>query len=127
VDVSNPTTSFFEALARRGHETFLEDVAATIRFDLTHDKGVDRWFMAIERGDVRVSRDGGEADCVIRSSRATFDRIISGQSQLYPAWLRNEIKTEGDVRLFRVTSRLIPAAPGAHHPRDFVRERRRAA
>ncbi|MEU4779126.1 SCP2 sterol-binding domain-containing protein [Micromonospora sp. NPDC023633] len=125
--MSNPTTSFFQALARRGHETALEEVVATIRFDLTHEKGVDRWFMVIERGDVRVSRDGGEADFVIHSSRATFDRIIGGQSQLYPAWLRNEIRTEGDVRLFRIASRLIPAAPGAHHPRDFGRERRRAA
>ncbi|MER7336205.1 MULTISPECIES: SCP2 sterol-binding domain-containing protein [unclassified Micromonospora] len=125
--MSNPTTSFFQALARRGHETSLEEIAATIRFDLTHEKGVDRWFMVIERGDVRVSRDGGEADCVIHTSRATFDRIITGQSQLYPAWLRNEIRTEGDVRLFRVTSRLIPAAPGARHPREFGRERRRAA
>ncbi|MER5334310.1 SCP2 sterol-binding domain-containing protein [Micromonospora sp. NPDC002717] len=125
--MSDPTTSFFQALARRGHETLVEDATATMRFELTHEQGVDRWFVEIERGDVRVSRDGGEADCVFYGSRATFDRIIGGQAQMYPAWLRNEIRTEGDVRLFRVFGRLIPAPPGARHPRDFGRERRRVA
>ncbi|WP_405098332.1 SCP2 sterol-binding domain-containing protein [Micromonospora sp. NBC_01412] len=125
--MSNPTTSFFEALSRRGHEALLEEATGTIRFDLTHEQGVDRWFVAIERGDVRVSRDGGEADCVFRGSRATFDRVFAGQSQLYPAWLRNEVRTEGDNRLARIFLRLVPGAPGAHHPRDFARERSSAA
>ncbi|MEU0157028.1 SCP2 sterol-binding domain-containing protein [Micromonospora fulviviridis] len=125
--MSNPTTSFFQSLARRGHETLLEDATGTIRFDLTHEQGVDRWFVAIERGDIRVSRDGGKADCVFHGSRATFDRILAGQSQMYPSWLRNEITTPGDVRLARLFVRLMPAPPGAHHPRDFGRERRRAA
>ncbi|MEU5950217.1 SCP2 sterol-binding domain-containing protein [Micromonospora sp. NPDC047465] len=123
----NPSTSFFEALGRRGHEALLEEVTGTIRFDLTHEQGVDRWLVAIERGDVRVSRDGGEADCALHGSRATFDRIVSGQSQLYPAWLRNEIRAEGDLLLSRTFLRLMPGPPGAQHPRDFGRERRRAA
>ncbi len=125
--MSDPTTSFFEALGRRGHEAHLEDATGTIRFDLTHEGGLDRWFLAIDRGDLRVSRDGGEADCVFHGSRATFDRIVSGQSQVYPAWLRNEIRTEGDVRLLRLFGRLIPEAPGSRHPRDLGRERRGAA
>ncbi|MFG3711659.1 SCP2 sterol-binding domain-containing protein [Micromonospora sp. NPDC047730] len=125
--MADPTTSFFQALARRGHETLVEEATATMRFDLTHEHGVDRWFVAIEQGDVHVSRDGGEADCVFYGSRATFDRIIDGQLQIYPAWLRNEVRTEGDVRLFRIFNRLLPAPPGARHPRDFGRERRRAA
>lgn len=125
--MSNPTTTFFETLGHRGHEALLEDATATMRFDLTHERGVDRWFVAIERGDLRVSRDGGEADCVFHGSRATFDRIVGGQSQIFPAWLRNEVRTEGDVRLIRLFGRLIPGAPGSHHPRDFGRERRGAA
>ncbi|SCF23368.1 SCP-2 sterol transfer family protein [Micromonospora viridifaciens] len=125
--MSNPTTSFFEALGRRGHEALLGDASGTIRFDLTTERGVDRWLLLIDRGDVRVSRDGGGADCVFRCSRATFDRIVAGQSQIYSAWLRNELRTEGDVRLVRLVQRLLPGSPGARHPRDFARERRRAA
>ncbi|OKI51488.1 SCP2 sterol-binding domain-containing protein [Micromonospora sp. CB01531] len=125
--MSNPTTSFFEGLGRRGHEALLEEATGTIRFDLTHEQGIDRWVLAIERGDFRVSRDEGEADCVVHSSRAAFDRIVSGQSQIYSAWVRNELRTEGDVRLARLVQRLMPGPPEAHHPRDFVRERRRAA
>ncbi|MFI6823416.1 SCP2 sterol-binding domain-containing protein [Micromonospora sp. NPDC050187] len=125
--MSDPTTSFFEAIGRGGHVDMLEEATGSIRFDLTHEQGVDRWFVAIERGDIRVSRDGGKADCVFHGSRATFDRILAGQSQMYPAWLRNEITTEGDVRLARLFVRLMPAPPEAHHPREFGRERRRAA
>ncbi len=123
----NPITSFFGALGRRGHEPLLEEATGTIRFDLTHERGVDRWFVAIERGDVRVLRDGGEADCVFHASRATFDRIVSGQSLQYTAWLRNELTVEGDTRLGRLFHRLWPGPPGAHHPRDFARERRGVA
>lgn len=125
--MSNPTTRFFEALGRRGHETLVEEATATIRFDLTHEQGVDRWFLVIDRGNLRVSRDGGEADCVFHCSRAAFDRFVGGRSQIYSAWLRNELRTEGDVRLLRIAQRLMPGSPGAHHPRDFARERRCAA
>ncbi|TDC58698.1 sterol-binding protein [Micromonospora sp. KC207] len=125
--MSNPTTRFFEALGQRGHEPLLEDATGTIRFDLTHEHRVDRWFVAIERGDLRVSRDGGEVDSVIRTSRATFDRALAGQS-LYAAWLRNELAIEGRNRsLPRLFTRLLPGRPGARHPRDFRRERRSAA
>lgn len=125
--MSDPTTSFFEALGRRGHEALLAEATGTIRFDLTHEQGVDRWWVVIERGDVRVSRNGGEADCLIHGRRATFDRIIGGKSQIYSAWVRNELRAEGDVRLARLFQRAMPGPTGAHHPRDFARERRRAA
>ncbi|OZV72707.1 hypothetical protein CA850_32145 [Micromonospora echinospora] len=125
--MSDPITSFFKAIGRGGHVDMLEEATGSIRFDLTHEQGVDRWFVAIERGDIRVSRDGGKADCVFHGSRATFDRILAGQSQMYPAWLRNEITTEGDVRLARLFVRLMPAPPEAHHPREFGRQRERAA
>ncbi|MEH0846409.1 SCP2 sterol-binding domain-containing protein [Micromonospora sp. CPCC 205711] len=124
--MSNPTASFFEALGRRGHEPLLKEATGTLRFDLAHDHEVDRWFLVIERGDVRVSRDEErEADCLVHGSRAVFDRIVSGRSHIYAAWVRNELRTEGDVRLARLLQRIMPGPPGAHHPREFARERKR--
>jgi putative sterol carrier protein len=126
--MSNPTASFFEALGRRGHEPLLEDASGIIRFDLAHDHDVDRWFVVITRGDLRVSRDEeGEADCLIRASKAAFDRIVSGRSHIYAAWVRNELRAEGDVRLARFIQRVMPGPPGAHHPREFAHERNRPA
>ncbi|MFC8616258.1 SCP2 sterol-binding domain-containing protein [Micromonospora purpureochromogenes] len=125
--MSDPTANFFEAIGRRGHIRLLEEATGTVRFDLEHDHEIDRWYLVIEHGDVRVSREEGGADCVVRISRATFDRIVTGRSHIYAAWVRNEMRTEGDVRLARFVQRLMPGPAGAHHPRDFARGRRRPA
>jgi SCP-2 sterol transfer family len=121
------TTQFFDALSRRGHEPLLEEVTGTIRFDLEHDHGVDHWFLAISHGDVRVSREDRDADAVIRTTKALFDRLASGEVPIYAAWVRNELRALGDIRLGRLVERIMPGPPGAHHPRTFARERRQQA
>ncbi|MCP3785708.1 SCP2 sterol-binding domain-containing protein [Micromonospora sp. A3M-1-15] len=126
--MSNPSANFFDGLSRRGHEPLLEEATGTIRFDLRHERGIDRWLLIIDRGDVRVSADGGGgADCVVHSSRELFDRIVTGGSHIYTAWVRNELTVEGDIRLARLIQRLMPGPPAAHHPRDFARQRRGTA
>lgn len=123
--MSNPTADFFEAVGRRGHERLLEEASGTIRFDLEHDHDVDHWFLAIDRGDVRISREKKAADCVVTGSRAIFDLVVVGREHIYAAWVRNELLAEGDVRLARLMQRIMPGPPGSHHPRDFARERSR--
>jgi putative sterol carrier protein len=123
--MSNPTASFFEALGRRGHEPLLKEATGTIRFDLDHEQGVDRWLVVLERGDVHVSREGGEADCLVHGSRALFDRIVSGESNLYTAWVRNGLRAAGDLRLARLVQRVMPGPTHAYHPREFAQARRR--
>ncbi|WP_406044932.1 SCP2 sterol-binding domain-containing protein [Micromonospora sp. NBC_00898] len=125
--MSDPTAEFFDGLGRRGHEPLLEEATGTIRFDLKHDHGLDRWFVVIRQGDVRVSRDERESDSVVRAEKGLFDRIVSGEENLYAAWVRNELRAEGEVRLARLMQRVFPGPPGAHHPRMFARERRRQA
>lgn len=125
--MSGPTADFFEALGRRGHERLLEEASGTVRFDLEHDHEVDRWVVVITRGDVRVLPDDREADCVISGTRAAFDRIVTGRSHIYAAWVRNEMRVDGDRRLARLIQRVMPGPPGAHHPRNFALERRRPA
>jgi hypothetical protein len=125
--MSDLSAEFFARLGRRGYEPLLAEAVGSIRFDLGHDGGVDHWFVRMNRGDVQVSREEGAADCVIRASRQLFDRITSGRAYLYTAWVRNELRAEGEVRLGYLFQRLMPGPPGAHDPRAFAHERRRPA
>lgn len=120
----DPTAEFFAQLDRRGHEPLLEDVTGVIRFDLRDEHGVDRWFLDIDRGDLRTSQEERQADCVIRISRKLFDRLATGHERQYPAWIRTELRAEGDARLAYLFQRLLPGPPGARHPREFARRRR---
>jgi putative sterol carrier protein len=122
----DPTAEFFDQLGRRGHERLLETMEGTIRFDLKDDHGTDHWFVAVDEGDVRVSRESGPADCVIHTDRALFDRIVTGETQAQAAWLRHQLVAEGDPTLHRQFDRIFPGPATARHPRDFVaRDRRR--
>jgi len=125
--MSDPTTEFFAGLGRRGHEPLLEGVTGTIRFDLEHEHGIDRWFVLIDQGDLHVSREEREAGCVWRTSRALFDRFASGEQYVYAAWARNALRVEGNVALGYVFLRVLPGPPGAHHPRAFAGEGSRSA
>jgi hypothetical protein len=120
----DPTAEFFARLARRGHEPLLEDVTGVIRFDLRDEHGIDRWFLHINRGDLGTCQEGREADCVIRVDRKLFDRLATGEERQYPAWIRTELRAEGDVRLAYLFQRLLPGPPGARHPRELARGRR---
>jgi putative sterol carrier protein len=125
--MSDLTASFFDELGRRGHELLLKEATGTIRFDLEHDHEVDHWLVEIRRGDLRISREEREADCVVHAPRPLFDRLVTGDTHIYSAWLRNELRAEGDVRLGRLFQRVLPGPPGAHHPRRFAVERKRPA
>lgn len=123
--MSDPTGEFFDRLARHGHERVLEEATGTVRFDIEHDHGVDHWHVTVNRGDIRVSREKRDADCVVHIKKALFDRIACGEAFIYTAWLRNELTAEGDLRLGRLFQRVMPPSRSAHHPRAFVGMRRR--
>lgn len=121
--MSETTTEFFDALERHGHERLLRKTNGTIRFDLEHGHGVDHWFVEIRRGDVRVSRRNSDADTVIHADSVFFDRMVRGEAKPLPAWLRNDITTEGKFRFIILLERLFAPPPGARHPRDLAPDR----
>ncbi|OKI51489.1 SCP2 sterol-binding domain-containing protein [Micromonospora sp. CB01531] len=123
--MSKATIKFFEALARHGHERLLKKTNGTIRFDLERDDEVDHWFVEIHGGTVRVSQQNSDADTVIRSDNAFFDRMLRGEAKPLPAWLRNDITFEGQFRLIILLERLFAPPPGARHPRAAARDHRR--
>jgi putative sterol carrier protein len=72
----------------------------------------------IDRGVIAVSRDGGDADLVVRGERKLFDEIAVGKVNVVAARLRGAIHTEGDMRLAVLLQRLFPAPPRSRRGKD---------
>ena len=115
--MSDATTVFFDELAQRGHEPLLRKARGTVRFDLDDGGRTECFYLAIDRGDVVVSKKRSSAEGVLRADRALFDRIASGEVNPVAAVLRGELALEGDWRLLVLVRRLFPAAQGARGPR----------
>jgi putative sterol carrier protein len=105
------TTEFFEGLSKRGHEPLLETTSGTIRVDLAKNGKVERWLLAIDRGDVDVSHRRGATDCTISAPAELFDRIASGKENALAAALRGDVLIAGDSRLLVRLQRLFPSPP----------------
>ena len=50
------TDRFFDDLGQRGHEPLLRKVRGTIKFEIVDGKRVDRRVLAIDKGEIKVSR-----------------------------------------------------------------------
>jgi len=105
---SDPTTEFFAELSSRGHEPLLRKAKGSARFDVVDGRRTARWLLAIDKGDVGVSRRNAAADCVVRADRATFDRIVGGELNFMAAALRAEVSVRGDPKLLVLLQRLFP-------------------
>jgi putative sterol carrier protein len=127
--MTNPTTEFLEELGRRGYLNLFENTKGSLRLDLTHDGNTDNWLVEADNGRVRVSRSRADADCVIRSDRAFFDRIVTGEAHALSGLLRGMIEIEGDLHLALVLGRALPGPPQSRWRGDRqahqTRERRR--
>lgn len=123
--MADPTSEFFDALGRRGHEPLLEKATGTVRFDLRNGKQVDRWLVTVKKGDVAVSRRNAQADSVVTADRALFDGIASGRTNVLAAMLRGEMGVAGDIRLLVAFQRLLPGPPRARKRRTSASARRK--
>jgi putative sterol carrier protein len=110
--MADATTEFFGALAARRHEPALAKATGTVRVDLMDGRRrTGGWLIAIDEGDVEVSRRRGGADCVIRVEKGVFDGIVSGRVNAIAAVLRGAAQVEGDLRLLVLFQRLFPGPP----------------
>jgi SCP-2 sterol transfer family len=106
--MADATTTFFSGLGARGHEPLLRKTTGTLRFDLEDGKRIERWLVAIKRGDVAVSHRNVRADCVVSTDRALFEEVATGKANAMAALLRGAVAVEGDVQLIVPFQRLFP-------------------
>jgi hypothetical protein len=124
--MSDPTKQFFDDLAARGHVPLLNSTSGTLRFDLEGGGRTAHWYVTIEKGDVSVSHDTAEADCVVRTGKELFDRMAAGTANATAAALRGLVASVGDLRLLIQFQRLFPGPPRGFAERDEAGYARRA-
>ncbi|HEY0696215.1 MAG TPA: SCP2 sterol-binding domain-containing protein [Micromonospora sp.] len=118
--MADPVAEFFDEVVRHRYDR-LNQVTGTIRFDLVRGHHVTHWFMTIDRGYVRASRENRDADCRVRLDQALFERILRGEANVYAAWLRNQIVLVGRLYMLDLFQRILPGPPGARDPRRAAR------
>jgi putative sterol carrier protein len=108
-EMTDATTGFFDALASRGHEALLAKTKGRLLFELENGKRKDYFLVAIDKGDLSVSRGNGKADATIRAPRKLFDKVAAGETNAMAATLRGAMTIEGDWELLVVFQRLFPS------------------
>lgn len=111
--MSGPIEGFFRELGKRGHVSLLEKASGTLLVELKDGDRTSRWYVAIKRGDVAVSRRGSAADCVVRTEASTFETILAGQLNAAAAVLRGLLEVEGKVNLLVALQALFKPSAGA--------------
>jgi predicted lipid carrier protein YhbT len=109
----DPVSQFFGMLARPGHLTTFEGESATLRFDVTDGGRFERWHLAVEDGDVTVSRRNSAADASVRIRRPDAEALVTGRLNAQAALLRGLIAVEGDIGVLMMFQRCLPGPPGS--------------
>jgi putative sterol carrier protein len=109
--MTDATAEFFDALAQSGHEPLLEKAKGTVSFELTNGKQVERWLVAVDDGDVTVSRRNTKADCTVRVKKDLFEAIAAGEANAMAAFLRGEVAIAGEMELMALLQRVFPGPP----------------
>ena len=113
--MADAVSEFFDRLGQVGGAPALRRASATVRFDLTEGTRTERWLVAIDRGDVSVSRRNAKADCVVRADVELFADIVTGRVNAMTALLRGQFVVDGDPTVLVLFQRLFP---GRHRPSD---------
>ncbi|MCX4390866.1 sterol-binding protein [Micromonospora peucetia] len=110
--MADATQEFFDGLARRGHDRRLTAIdEGSVRFDISRDGRTDHWLVAIDRGDITVSKQATGGDAVVEADGAVFDRIASGEAYFLTTVLRGEAAVAGSPRIFATVRKLFPPPP----------------
>jgi len=108
--MSNALSDFLAGLAARGHEPLLAKTTGRVCFELSDGDGEEPRLACIDSGHIDIVPGEIGADCMLRASRETFDRVATGEINAMAAVLRGEIELGGDWELLVRFQRLFPIA-----------------
>jgi putative sterol carrier protein len=108
--MTDAASGFFERL-RGEHVALPTRATGVMRFEIVDGKRTESWLVAVDKGEVEVSRGKGKADSVLRGDRALFNGLASGEVNAFAAALRGAVVIEGDPRLLVLFQRLLPGPP----------------
>jgi putative sterol carrier protein len=111
ISMADPVAEFFDALARRGHDPFMQNDGGTVRFDISRGRRVDHWLITFKHGRIEVAHRAGDADCIVIGDLALFEGILNGRTNAFAALLRGALWVSGDFELLVHIQRLFPAPP----------------
>lgn len=110
--MANVITDFFQELEEKGHQPLLGKVHGTVRFELSDaDGATDHWLVSVDRGDITISQEKGNADCAIHCDRELFEKLITGEENAIAATLRGALVCTGNVELLFAIQRIFPGPP----------------
>ena len=116
-------TRFFEGLNGRSYDP-IYGVGGTVRVELKEGDQTEYWVVKAEDRELRVSRDTEEdADAVLVADARVIDSIVRGEMNAVSAMLRDVFHIRGDLWLFLLIERFLPAPLNTRGPRH-VRARR---
>ncbi len=113
--MSDPCHDFFDRLHEQRFDARLGRAKGTVRFEVLDSDPVEQWLVSLDRGAVRVSRDDGPADCVVRADRATLEGVVAGEINPTAAMLRGVVAASGNIDVLLHVQRLFPAGPEARN------------
>jgi SCP-2 sterol transfer family len=110
---SDPISQFFADLAQPGHLATFESESATLRFDVPDGSRTERWYVAVNDGDVSVARQGGQTDAIVTTGRPVLEAIVAGRLNAQAALLRGLVQCQGSMAALMTFQRCLPGPPGS--------------
>ncbi len=104
---------FFSMVGERRHVKLLERASGTVLVELKEGTKTRRWYVAVQHGDLSVSRRGGKADCTIRTQAETFKAILEGRVNAPAAMLRGLLEVDGKIQLLVALQALFRPSSGS--------------
>ena len=85
---------FFDSLEGRADASRTAGMTNSYLFDI---EGAGKWTVRVDDGKVTVQEGGEDADAVITTSEATFEKIVSGEQNPTSAYMTGKLKVKGDM------------------------------
>jgi putative sterol carrier protein len=85
---------FFDSLESRADTSRTAGMTNSYLFDI---EGAGKWTVNVDDGKISVTEGGEDADAVISTSEATFEKIVSGEQNPTSAYMTGKLKVKGDM------------------------------